>query len=164
MKAGASGCPCSDSAASCRPAIHPSVRASSVAMSSAARLRPIASLRNPAASGGVNRKSVTRSSHSWPAPRSRASGSCGSSRVAMTRCICGGMYASKNVTAASTGLASMMWWSSMTTTKWSGMVVMSLSSAVRTDSVDGGREVFSSRSANRALPTFGAIVRTAATR
>src|SRR5437868_9450743 len=84
MKLVGSGCPFSDSAASCRPAIHPSVRRSRVAMSSVERLRPIASLRNPAASLGVKRKSATRSSDNWPRPRRRARGNCGSSRVTIT--------------------------------------------------------------------------------
>src|SRR6266581_7070246 len=77
-------------AANCSPAIQPSVRVESRAMSSAESLRPIPWLRNPAASEGVKRKSTARSSVNCPRARRRARGSCGSSRVAMTRCICGG--------------------------------------------------------------------------
>ena len=79
-----------ESAANCRPAIQPSVRASSAAISSAERFSPITWLRNSAASAGVKRRSAARSSVNWPRARSRARGRCGSSRVAMTRCICGG--------------------------------------------------------------------------
>ncbi len=43
-------CPCMEMAASCRPAIQPSVRASRASMSSAERFRPITRLRNSAAS------------------------------------------------------------------------------------------------------------------
>ena len=70
----ASGCPCMESAANCRPAIQPSVRASSAAISSSARFSPITWLRNSAASAGVKRKSTARSSVSCPRARKRASG------------------------------------------------------------------------------------------
>ena len=109
MKLVASGCPWSESAASCRPAIHPSVRDSRVATSSAERLRPIVWLRNLAASDGVKRKSVTRSSDKLPPPRSRARENCGSSRVAMTRRIWGGRCSSRKVRTVSTGLVSITW-------------------------------------------------------
>ena len=61
-------------AANCRPAIQPSVRLSSAAMSSAERIRPITWLRNSAASEGVKRKSAARSSVKWPPARNRAKG------------------------------------------------------------------------------------------
>ena len=61
-------------AANCRPAIQPSVRVSSAAMSSAERFRPITWLRNSAASAGVKRKSAARSSVNWPRARNRARG------------------------------------------------------------------------------------------
>ena len=51
---------------------------------------PIIRLMNSAASAGVKRKSVARRSVSWLRTRKRARGRDGSSRVAMTRCICGG--------------------------------------------------------------------------
>src|SRR6266568_4674830 len=66
MKLAASCCPCKEIAANCRPAIQPSVRVASRAMSSAERLRPIPWLRKTAASEGVKRKSVARSSVNWP--------------------------------------------------------------------------------------------------
>ena len=72
-------------------------------MSSAERSRPITRLRNSAASEGVNRRSAARSSVSWPRARHRARGRRGSSRVAMTRCICGGRCSSRNARASSTG-------------------------------------------------------------
>src|SRR5712691_4581001 len=95
MKLVASCCPCRESAAKCRPAIQPSVRLSSAAMSWAERVSPIAWLRNPVASEWVKRKSATRSSVKWPPTRNLANGSAGSSRVAMTRCICGGRCSSR---------------------------------------------------------------------
>ena len=103
MKLVASLCPRIEIAANCRPAIQPSVRVSSAAMSSSERFRPITRLRNSAASAGVKRKSAARSSVNWPRARNRARGSCGSSRVAMTRCICGGRCSSRKVRASSTG-------------------------------------------------------------
>ncbi len=90
MKPATSSRPCSEIAASCRPAIQPSVRVSRAAMSSAVRFRPITWLRKSAASDGVKRRSAARSSVNWPRARNRARGSAGSSRVAMTRCTWGG--------------------------------------------------------------------------
>ena len=47
-------------------------------------------VRNSAASAGVKRRSAARNSVNWPRARNRARGRWGSSRVAITRCICGG--------------------------------------------------------------------------
>ncbi len=68
----------------------------------AERLRPITWLRNAAASAGVKRRSAARSSVIWPRARNRARGSCGSSRVVITRCICGGRCSSRKARAPST--------------------------------------------------------------
>ena len=81
-----SGMPRSESAASWRPAIQPSVRSSSASTSAAVRSSPITWLRNSRASAGVKRRSAARTSVSCPRLRSRASGSGGSERVAITRC------------------------------------------------------------------------------
>ena len=66
--------PRSDSAASWRPAIQPSVRSSRASTSAASRSSPIAWLRNCCASSGVKRRSAPRTSTSCPRLRSRASG------------------------------------------------------------------------------------------
>lgn len=50
-----------EGAASCKPAIQPSVRLSEAATSLAERVSPIAWLRNSAALDGVKRNSATRS-------------------------------------------------------------------------------------------------------
>ena len=90
-------------------AIQPSVRVSSAVISSAERFKPITWLRNSAASEGVKRKSAARSSVNWPRARNRPRGSCGSSRVVMTRCICGGRCSSRKVRASSIRLESITW-------------------------------------------------------
>ena len=100
MNPAASSRPCIDSAASCSAAIHPSVRPSSAATSAAVSCRPITSLRYAAASSGVNRRSAARTSTSSPRARSRASGSGGSARLAITRCSRGGRWSSRNAIAS----------------------------------------------------------------
>ncbi len=60
MKAATSSRPCIESAASCRAAIHPSVRASSTSTSAGVIVRPISSLRYAAASSAVKRRSAAR--------------------------------------------------------------------------------------------------------
>ena len=99
--------PCRERAASCRPAIQPSVRASSAATSSGRELQAHhlveeggGLVRGEAQVGGAQLVS-------WPRARRRASGSGGSSRVAMTRCSCGGRCSSKKARAWSTGWASI---------------------------------------------------------
>ena len=64
-----------ESAASCSPAIHPSVRRSSDATSAADRRTSITCSRKAAASSAVKRRSAARSSVKWPRARSRAKGS-----------------------------------------------------------------------------------------
>ena len=89
MKSVTSSCsrmPRSESAASWRPAIQPSVRSSSARTSSSLRSSPITLLKNSTTSGGVKRRSAARTSVSWPRLRSRARGIGGSERVAITRC------------------------------------------------------------------------------
>ena len=58
--------PRADSAASCSPAAHPSVRASRAATCAGSRSSPITSLRNASASSAVNRRSAARTSTSSP--------------------------------------------------------------------------------------------------
>ncbi len=77
MKPATSSRPCSEIAASCRPAIQPSVRVSRAAMSSAVRFRPITWLRKSATSAGVKRRSAPRTSVNWLRARNRARGSAG---------------------------------------------------------------------------------------
>ena len=62
----ASACPRSDSPASCSPAAHPSVRATSAPTAGAGRAAPAVSSSSAAASSGVKRNSAARSSVSWP--------------------------------------------------------------------------------------------------
>ena len=81
-----SAMPRKESAASCRPAIQPSVRSSSASTSAAVSSSPITRLRNSCASDGVKRRSAARSSVSCPRLRNRARGNGGSARVAITRC------------------------------------------------------------------------------
>ena len=78
--------PRSESAASCRPAIQPSVRSSSASTSAAVRSQPHHLVEELHRLGGVKRRSAARTSVSWPRLRSRARGSGGSERVAITRC------------------------------------------------------------------------------
>ena len=70
---------------------------------------PITSLRYAAASSGVKRRSAARISTSSPRARSRASGSAGSARLAITRCSCGGRWSSRKAIPSWTSRASMTW-------------------------------------------------------
>ena len=54
--------------------------------------------------GGGKSQVRARSSVNWPRARRRARGRCGSSRVAMTRCICGGRCSSRKARASWIGL------------------------------------------------------------
>ena len=76
---------------------------------SAERSSPITWLRKSAASAAVKRRSAARSSVNWPRARSRARGRGGSSRVAMTRCICGGRCSSKKGKGLVNRLESITW-------------------------------------------------------
>ena len=88
--------PRSDSAARCRPAAQPSVRSPRAATTASAACCPDPVRSSSAASSAVKRRSAARSSTSWPRARSRASGSGGSLRLAITRCSVGGRWSSRN--------------------------------------------------------------------
>ncbi len=82
--------PCIDSAANCRAAIQPSVRASSAATSAADRSRPIDLVQVGGCLVGVKRRSAARTSTSSPRARRRLRRRPGSARVAITMCMRGG--------------------------------------------------------------------------
>ena len=105
MKSAGSARSRSRRAASCSPAAHPSVRASSLSTSCSDSSGPTPSsrlLKNSTASPALNRRSSARSSARSPRTRRRLSGSGGSAQVMSIRCSCGGQRSSSVATVVCT--------------------------------------------------------------
>jgi hypothetical protein len=98
-----------ESAASCNPAIQPSVRSSSVVMSLAERSSSITPLKNAAASSKEKASSAAPSSAIWPLARRREIGRGGSTRLEMTKCVLGGRRSSRKDTIPWTASESIRW-------------------------------------------------------